>query len=88
MKIVRPVTRLSGSNRGIVRTRLGNIHCMTPIREQLKHARPKKFRSVPAALRRGWVLCVLETIQEYRGTFYACTSCAEAPPLSRKDSVS
>jgi|3_EtaG_2_1085321.scaffolds.fasta_scaffold02460_3 hypothetical protein len=88
MKIVRPVTRLSGSNRGMVRQRLGNIHCMTSIKQQLRHARPQDMRRATWELRRGWVLCVLETIREYRGTFYACTSCADVPPLSRKDSVS
>lgn len=65
----RPIEELVGENYGIVRMRLGNIHVMTSVKEQLRHARPKGMRRVPVALRRGWALCVLETISEYRSTY-------------------
>ena len=70
----RPIEELTGSNYGIVRQRLGNIHVMTPILAQARHARPAGMRNVPVALRRGWALCVLQTIHEYRGTFHAVTT--------------
>lgn len=70
----RPLEKLTGDNRGIVRQRLGNIHCMTSIREQLKTVRPKAMRSLPPRLRRGWALTVLETIAEYRSTYLAVTT--------------
>lgn len=62
----RPIERLTGSNRGITRMRLGNVHCMSSTLEQARKVRPKNMRSVPVALRRGWVLCVLQTIKENR----------------------
>ena len=67
----RPIEKLVGNNYGIVRQRLANVHVMTPILEQAREARPRGMRSVPVALRRGWALCVLETIEEYRGTYTA-----------------
>ena len=70
----RPIEPLVGDNLGLVRHKLGNIHCMTNIREQLKLVRPKPMRSIPPALRRGWVLTVLETIAEYRSTYLAVTT--------------
>lgn len=86
MTITRPVENLVGDNRGMVRFRLGQIHCMTPVKEQLRECRPRNMRKAPPELRRGWVLCVLETIAEYRGTFVGVTSARldyEAP-LVRK----
>ena len=65
----RPVEELTGSNYGIVRMRLGNIHCCTSLLEQARHARPQGMRSAPVALRRGWAKCVLETVAENRGLF-------------------
>jgi hypothetical protein len=65
----RPVEELVGSNYGIVRMRLGNIHCCESLLTQARHARPKGMRSVPVALRRGWVKCVLETVAENRGLY-------------------
>jgi hypothetical protein len=70
----RPIEDLTGDNRGIVRQKLGRIHVMTPIRDQLAECRPRHMRDCPPALRRGWVLCVLETIAEYRGTYIGVTS--------------
>lgn len=42
---------------------------MSPLHEQLRHARPGSLRPYPVALRRGWVACVLETVAEHRRTF-------------------
>ena len=70
----RPVEELVGANRGIVRQRLANIHCMTSILGQARAARPRSLRSIPVALRRGWALCVLQSASEFRGTFVAVTS--------------
>lgn len=66
----RPVEELVGDNYGIVRMRLGNIHCCASLLEQARKARPMGMRSVPVALRRGWAKCVLETVAENRGMFY------------------
>ena len=65
----RPIEELIGPNRGIVRMRLGNMHCMTPFREVARELRPKNIRDASPALRRGLLLCVYETLAEYRGTF-------------------
>jgi len=32
------------------------------------------MRRVPAALRRGWALCLLETLAEYRSTYIGVVS--------------
>ena len=65
----KPLENLVGDNRGIVRMRLANLHCMTPVLEQARAVRPKRMRDVPVALRRGWAKCVLETVAEYRKTY-------------------
>ena len=85
MKITRKVEELAGVNRYTVRRRLGNIHCMTPIRDQLKLVRPAGIRDAPPELRRGWVLCVLETIQEYRGLYIGVVHPPVRPKLTWKD---
>ncbi len=65
-KYKRPIEKLVGDNRGIVRLKLGNMHCMTPLRKALRVCRPKNVRKLPVPLRRGLILCVIETLQEYR----------------------
>lgn len=67
----RPLEELVGDNRGIVRQILGRCHCCRPVMELAREARPKGMRSVPVALRRGWAKCVIETIAEYRETYFA-----------------
>ena len=67
----RPVEDLVGSNRGIVRQRLGCFHVGNSYLAAARHARPKGMRKVPPALRRGWAKCVLETWNEYRATYRA-----------------
>jgi hypothetical protein len=62
----RPVEPLVGENYDIVRMRLGNVHCMSSVLSQARIARPRNMRSVPVELRRGWALCVLETIRANR----------------------
>lgn len=62
---------LVGNNRGIVRQRLGCIHCCSSVLEAARHARPNGMRSVPVALRRGWVKCVIDTMEEYKSTYAA-----------------
>lgn len=81
----RPVEELRGDNRGIVRQILGRVHVMTPIKEQLRECRPKGLAKVPVELRRGWVLCALSTIAEYRSTFIGVTSARldHKEPISR-----
>lgn len=65
----RPLERLVGVNRGIVRQKLARLHVGRPIRELLRECRPLSMAAHAPALRRGWVLCVLETIREFRGTY-------------------
>lgn len=65
----RPIERLTGSNRGIVRIRIGNMHVMTPFLEVVRACRPKNIREASPALRRGLILEVHETLSEYRSTF-------------------
>jgi hypothetical protein len=67
----RPLEELTGSNRGIVRQRLGNIHCLSSRLSAARAARPRSLRSVPVALRRGWAKCVIDTMAEYRSTYVA-----------------
>ena len=67
----RPVEELVGTNRGIVRQRLGVFHCGHSALAAARHARPNGMRNVPVELRRGWVKCVLDTWAEYRGTYVA-----------------
>ena len=63
----RELEPLVGTNRGMVRQRLANIHCMTPILRAARAARPDGgLRKYPVGLRRGWALCVLATLAEYR----------------------
>ena len=74
----RPIEELVGVNRGCTRQRLGNIHCGAPLREQLRHARPDGVRKAPPALRRGWVLCVLQTVEENRDLYrFVMNGCRE-----------
>lgn len=67
----RPIEELVGVARGVVRLRLGDIHCMTSILKSAREARPCDLRPFPIAIRRGWVLCVLRTIQENRDLYRA-----------------
>ncbi len=67
----RPIEKLVGDNRGIVRQILGRTHCMSTPLTAARAARPRGMRNVPIALRRGWALCVLETLAEYRGEYVA-----------------
>jgi hypothetical protein len=70
----RPIEELVGRNARIVRNRLGNIHVMTPIKEQLRLVRPKDMRDMPVELRRGWALLALKTIEHNRSDFIFCTT--------------
>jgi hypothetical protein len=70
----RPVEELIGDNRGICRQILGRIHCCTPYAEayRLVHRKLKRtIRTIPVPLRRGLAKCVWDTLEEYRGTYYA-----------------
>lgn len=60
----KPLEPLIGTNYGVIRLKLGNIHCMTSVRDQMRQVRPKNMRNYPVALRRGWVLTVLELIDQ------------------------
>lgn len=65
----RPLEELTGSNRGILRIRIGNIHVMTPFTEVVRRCRPKNIRKASPALRRGLILMVHQTLMEYRQEF-------------------
>ena len=83
----RPVEELIGDNRGIVRMKLGNIHCMTSVLDAARECRPRNMRDVPVELRRGLAKCIMDTLAEYRGTFVgvmACTS-TEPRPITWRD---
>ena len=69
MPYTRPIEPLIGDNRGIVRQKLGRIHCCTPLRQALRECRPANIRQASPALRRGLILCVIETLREYRSTY-------------------
>jgi hypothetical protein len=69
----RPIEELVGRNAWIIRKRLGNVHVMTPIKDQLRLVRPKNMRDIPVELRRGWALLALETIERNRIDFISCT---------------
>ena len=69
----RPMEELVGDNRGIVRMKLGNIHCMTPFREAARICRPENIGLASSGLKRGLLKCVWETLQEYRETYRAVT---------------
>ena len=66
----RPVEELVGPNRGITRELLGNVHCMRRVLDQAREVRPYGgLRAYPVELRRGWALCVLQTIRENRSCY-------------------
>jgi len=69
----RPLEELVGINRRVIRYKLGNLHVSHTLRAALKHARPNGMRNgkCTVALRRGWVLCVIQTWREYQNTY--CT---------------
>ena len=70
----RPFEAMRGPNASIIRYKLGRIHCCTPIREALQECRPERMRTMPVALRRGWVKFVLDTHRENLECFIAVTS--------------
>lgn len=66
----RPLEELTGLNRHATEARLGSIHCMAAVREQLRHAREGlRFREIPVRLRRGWAKLCLDTIANNRRTY-------------------
>lgn len=65
----RPIEELVGANYGIVRQRLGNVHCMSGALAAARAARPRGMRGVPVPLRRGWAKCVLDTLAENRDLY-------------------
>ena len=74
----KPLEKLVGSNRGIVRQRLGRFHLSHSVLEAARYARRgedndrkafRSWRSYPVALRRGFALCVIETWTEYQQTY-------------------
>lgn len=78
----RPLEELLGVNRGIVRQKLGRVHCMTDWREAYRDIRRgiidragvDAWRDYPLALRRGLAKCVHDTLAEFRGTYVAVMS--------------
>jgi hypothetical protein len=76
----RPIEELTGNNRGIVRQKLGRIHCMTSVREAVRECRIPNRRNLPVELRRGLVKCIMDTLAEYRGTFVGVMACTSLEP--------
>ena len=77
----RPLEKLVGDNRGMVRFKLGRIHCMTSVLDCAREMRCPGIRDMPVALRRGLALCVIETIAEYRGTYIGVMGCESTEPV-------
>ena len=65
----RPLERLRGHNLSSVRNILGRIHVSRSLLYAARAARPKNMGAVPVALRRGWVLAVIETWTDNRRLF-------------------
>ena len=65
----RPLERLRGHNLFIVHNILNHVHVSRSLLYAARAARPKNMRSIPVALRRGWVLTVIETWADNRGLF-------------------
>lgn len=85
----KPVEELIGDNRGIVRMILGNVHCAQPLSEAARtvyaklHGKARQatgqtlreaLRTYPRPLRRGLVLCIVETLREYTADYRAVCS--------------
>lgn len=67
----REVEDLVGANRGIVRQKLGREHCMTGVLAAARICKPKSLKRIPRELRRGWVKCIIDTLSEYRATYFS-----------------
>ena len=65
----RPLERLRGHNLFIVHNILNHVHVSRSLLDAARAARPKNMRSIPVALRRGWVLTVIETWADNRCLF-------------------
>lgn len=55
------VEELSGADEHFIRHLLGNVHVSATLLEAAREARPKNMRKAPRAVRRAWVLCVIDT---------------------------
>ena len=50
---------------------LGNMHCYTPHRDGIRRIKSvmTNWKEIPKPLRRGFYLCVIETLDEYRSEY-------------------
>ena len=56
------VAELSGTDKWVIRRRLGQLHVSSSLLEAARHARPKKMRkNASRSERRAWALCVIDT---------------------------
>jgi hypothetical protein len=70
----RPLEELVGQNRWVVRHKLGRIHLANSLKHALRETRPKGMRTMPVELRRGWVLCTINTWNEFKNDWIAVTT--------------
>lgn len=70
--LTKPVEELIGDNRGIIRLKLGNIHCCTRPIDAIREIRNgiRNWDDMPRSLQRGFYLCIIETLEEYRGLYF------------------
>ena len=66
----RPIEKLVGVNHFITKKRVDRCHISLSLLQVAREARPTNMRKAPPSLRRGWVLCVMETHQANQGLFY------------------
>lgn len=71
MRITKPIEELTGDNYGVVRMKLGNIHCCTRPIDAIRDIQNgiKNWDDIPQPLKRGFYLCIIETLAEYRQTY-------------------
>lgn len=71
LTVSKPVELLVGANLGILRMKLGQIHCMTPYRTAIREITSEisNWHLASRELRRGFYLEVISTLREHRDTF-------------------
>lgn len=71
LRITKPIEELIGNNRGIVRLKLGHIHCCTRPIDAIREIKStiRNWNDIPKPLRRGFILCCLQTLNEYKQTY-------------------
>ena len=65
---MKPIEHLIGPNYHQTRWRLGNIHCFTSYTDAIREL-SVGLSTIPAELRRGFIYCIVDTLNEYRQTY-------------------